>query len=119
MALNVANSQCHDIEAASGKRGVAQKCIDYTTARFDELESLRQNSLMRGYIWGVCAEVSGYTTDLSPQAIGLFSICARVMMNRCNEGSGDGYQLDELSCNRAIRSMAWYGGIPQIKSPKR
>lgn len=104
--------RCSDRAVASPDRAKAFKdCSDFTTDMFKILDELRQKPRMRPYIWGACAEASGYTSRADPDTILLFAGCAGIMSKRCLTGSIVGGELDQMSCVAAIHELAW---IPQV-----
>lgn len=107
MALEVAKMRCRDMSNASGNKSDESDCVKFAESEFAILDSYRNDPLMRSYIWGTCAEVSGYTSVATARTIGVFTFCSYKMMDRCNVGTGDGNQLDPIDCMRAIRTMSW------------
>lgn len=118
-ALGVAIGRCFDEGLAGSGRAQIEECQRSATVDFHGLDALRDDPRMRYYIWGTCADVSGYTTYVSADTIRLFGFCAWRMMERCSDGLGDGYELEPVQCMRAIRSMGWVPARERAAHPKR
>lgn len=111
-ALGVALQRCSDRAVAAPDRQKSfEDCSDLTSYLFNFLDQLRQAPHMRHYVWGACAEASGYTSRVDPDTILLFAGCAGLMSKRCLVGSVTGGELDQMSCMAAIHELGW---VPEV-----
>lgn len=110
--------RCFDEGMAAGGRAKIEACEASVRSMFSGVDALRSDPRMRDYIWHTCINVSGYPAFASEATLRVFAVCTWRMMERCEQGLGDGYELTLGQCVRAIQSMGWLQA-PETKPPAR